>query len=99
MATSFFYIYVMATSFFYIYIDIYIDIDIDIDIYIKTYIDIYINTNIDIYLTFTLHLQIYGASSRSIERNFYYFLNISFPYQVSDHIEGLNVPGTPLSIQ
>ena len=31
---------------------------------------------------------------------FYYdFLYISSPYQVSDHIEGLNVPGTPLSMQ
>ena len=54
MATSVFYIYAMATSFFYIYV------------MATSFFYIYI----DIFLTFTLHLQIDGASSRSIERHF-----------------------------
>ena len=63
MATSFFYIYVIATSFFYIYVMapsfyyIYVMATSFFYIYFDSYIDI------------TLHLQIDGASSCSIERH------------------------------
>ena len=56
--TSFFYIYVMVTSFFYIYVMAF-----------TFYIDIYLHFSLKI----TLHLQIDGAPSRSIERNFFTF--------------------------
>ena len=56
MATSFFYIYLMATSFFYIYV--------------MTISFLVLGSWLTCIQTLTLHLQIDGASSRSIERYF-----------------------------
>ena len=58
MTSRFFYIYVMATSFFYIYV------------VATSFFYIYVKA-LTFTLTFTLHLLIDGAASRSIERHFF----------------------------